>query len=332
MAKTYVKGDAVENATSYELHEKASDGTYSKLAEHNAIDFEVSALGLEEGEHTLVVRATAEGYENSDYSNEVVYTAPPVPIANLYNFADYPVQNGYYGNSIGLNSTDKSVLDFVNYRATVTTGLDIEKFPVEGGKTYSIKLYNAPTTAIVNGDTNNDGVSEVGEKEVPYFAIWGLFFYETINGKPSMKYMYTICNNTSHIAYWNTSKPAGYTGSIPYTETNSTDVFKINKGNNVNKIVVTNLTSGAKSCDDTYCVFGNKANTYTQSCQVEINDPAITHMTVLFGDNTHTTYQMASKHGVLSAEDRAEAIETIQNGLMIVEGKKLPSVYFAYEE
>lgn len=326
---TYIKGNAVANATSYELLEKASGGTLTKLAENNEINFEVSALDLEEGDHTLVVTAKADGYETSDPSNEVVYNVPEAPIANLYNAADYPVQNGYYGNSFGLDSADKSVLT-LGQRTTITTGLDVDKFPVESGKTYSVKLYNAPTTAIADGDTNGDGVSELGEKEIPYFAIWGLFFYETINGKPSIRYVYTICNNTSHVAYWNTSKPSGYTGSIPYTETNDTSVFKINKGNNVDKIIVTNLTSGAKSCDDTYCVFGNKANTYTQSCQIEINDPAITHMTVLFGDNTHTTYQLATKNGVLSAEDRAAAIETIQNGLMIVEGKKLPTNYMGY--
>lgn len=49
--------------------------TYAYLAENSEINFEVSALGLETGDHTLVVKAVAEGYEDSDWSNEIVYTA-----------------------------------------------------------------------------------------------------------------------------------------------------------------------------------------------------------------------------------------------------------------
>lgn len=48
--------------------------TYNKLSEKTTIDFEVSAMGLETGAHTLVVKATANGYDDSDYSNEVTYT------------------------------------------------------------------------------------------------------------------------------------------------------------------------------------------------------------------------------------------------------------------
>jgi len=73
MAKTYIKGNPVSNATQYSLNEKASDGTYSELTTSSEINFEVSALNLEAGSHTLVVKAKADGYEDSDYSNEVVY-------------------------------------------------------------------------------------------------------------------------------------------------------------------------------------------------------------------------------------------------------------------
>lgn len=69
---TFVKGDAVPNATSYELFENV-DGTYTSLATASEINFEVSAMGLAEGLHYLVVKAKAEGYSDSDYSNEVVY-------------------------------------------------------------------------------------------------------------------------------------------------------------------------------------------------------------------------------------------------------------------
>lgn len=71
---TYVKGDAVANATSYELLEKTAEGAYTSLAEASEINFELDALSLEAGDHTLVVKAKADGYEDSDASNEVVYT------------------------------------------------------------------------------------------------------------------------------------------------------------------------------------------------------------------------------------------------------------------
>ena len=71
---TFIKGNSVENATSYELNEKNGDGTYSALETKNEINFEVSALGLATGDHTLVVKAKADGYDDSDYSNEVVYS------------------------------------------------------------------------------------------------------------------------------------------------------------------------------------------------------------------------------------------------------------------
>lgn len=74
MTKTYIKGDAVANATSYELSEKKGNGTYTPLETKNEINFELDALGLAAGNHTLVVKAKADGYEDSDYSNEVIFS------------------------------------------------------------------------------------------------------------------------------------------------------------------------------------------------------------------------------------------------------------------
>jgi hypothetical protein len=52
----------------------APPNAYTKLSESTTINFEVSAMGLEAGTHTLAVKAMADGYDDSDYSNEVVYT------------------------------------------------------------------------------------------------------------------------------------------------------------------------------------------------------------------------------------------------------------------
>ena len=70
---TYVRGDAVANATSYELFEKVGS-TYNSLSTAEEINFEVSAMGLAVGDHVLVVKAHADGWESSEYSNEKVYT------------------------------------------------------------------------------------------------------------------------------------------------------------------------------------------------------------------------------------------------------------------
>lgn len=75
MAK-YIKGEAVANATAYTLHNK--NNNYEQLAEQTenvteGINFNLDELALPAGEHTLVVKASASGYEDSDYSNEVVY-------------------------------------------------------------------------------------------------------------------------------------------------------------------------------------------------------------------------------------------------------------------
>ncbi len=74
---TYVKGNPVANATSYELFEKVGSA-YNSLKTGSEINFDVSALGLPGGNHTLVVKAKADGYEDSDYSNEVVYKVEDV--------------------------------------------------------------------------------------------------------------------------------------------------------------------------------------------------------------------------------------------------------------
>ena len=135
---------------------------------------------------------------NSDATLDVILVE--ADIYNLYNPATNPILNGYYGNSFALDSQDKSVITYNLNRATHTTGFDTDIMPIEGGKTYTIKLYDVPKSVTVDGDTNQDGTSEKGESTVP-FGIFGIFFYETINGKPSIRYVHSICNTTTHAAY-----------------------------------------------------------------------------------------------------------------------------------
>lgn len=69
----YIKGGAIANATSYELHEKVGSN-YNLLDTKNEINFNLDELSFEAGDHVLVVKARADGYKDSDFSNEVVYT------------------------------------------------------------------------------------------------------------------------------------------------------------------------------------------------------------------------------------------------------------------
>lgn len=67
-----IKGSAVPGATSYALYEK-KNSLYNMLAVSDAINFNLGKFNLSEGTHKLVIRARAEDYEVSDYSNEVSY-------------------------------------------------------------------------------------------------------------------------------------------------------------------------------------------------------------------------------------------------------------------
>ncbi len=249
-------------------------------------------------------------------------------IFNLYNPEDYPVQMCYYG----ISASTPTVINAGGNRVTKTVGMDVCEFPVESGKTYTVKLYGAPTTAVADGDTNTDGTSEKGEVTIPYFYIHGFFFYETIDGKPSVRYAYSIANNPVQVAYWNTSKQSAYTGHLPISETNNPSVFSIAQGQNDDKIIITNLATGAKSSDNARCILGPTESMFTQACKVEIKDETITGMTILIGNPKNGMYQMASQDGVLSAEDRAAAFETVENGLVIVEGTRVPTAYIPYQE
>lgn len=71
MAK-YIKGNPVANATSYELYKKVN-GVYTLLNTNSEINFNLDALDLAPAQYTLAVKAKADGYEASDYSNEVTY-------------------------------------------------------------------------------------------------------------------------------------------------------------------------------------------------------------------------------------------------------------------
>ena len=97
---TYIKGDAVANATSYELYEKVGT-SYNLKATASEINFNLDNLNFEAGYHVLVVKAKADGYEDSDYSNEVTYTvAEPVVTGNFLTTSNDEILQDSNGNNL----------------------------------------------------------------------------------------------------------------------------------------------------------------------------------------------------------------------------------------
>ena len=94
---TYIKGDAVANATSYELYEKV-ETSYNLKATASEINFNLDNLNFEAGDHVLVVKAKADGYEDSDYSNEVTYTVAEPITGNLLTTSSDEILQDSNGN------------------------------------------------------------------------------------------------------------------------------------------------------------------------------------------------------------------------------------------
>lgn len=69
---TYIRGNAVENATSYELYKKVGE-EYIKLDTQDSINFNLDELNLEPGDYMLTIKAKAVGYDDSEHSNEIFY-------------------------------------------------------------------------------------------------------------------------------------------------------------------------------------------------------------------------------------------------------------------
>ena len=127
---TFIKGDPVPNATSYELMEKVG-GEFNTIATDDEINFELDTLITTAGDHTLAVKAKADGYEDSDPSNEVVYSVAT---------ADF---NGVIGTTPVLVSATGAVLedgytlDSQSYKTTLrNTAFTYKEVPVEVGATY----------------------------------------------------------------------------------------------------------------------------------------------------------------------------------------------------
>lgn len=217
---TYIKGEKVANATSYELHEKVG-GSYNKLAEKNEINFEVSALGLAAGDHALVVKAKADGYEDSDYSNEVVYFEPygeegwytgyEVLAATAKSTASY---GGFaYSNDEMLSKLRNKPINAISANiltaGNITVGIVNSDNEIIDSVTISVAELGIQTIRLGKVLTANDGerpfVVQPGDT-----AIFGYEISASISGFPKGMDAYVGVKNTQTFANYNMNVNFGY--------------------------------------------------------------------------------------------------------------------------
>lgn len=151
MAK-YIKGNSVPNATSYELHAKEAGGS-TLLATKNEINFNLDELNLSAGVYTLAVKAKADGYEDSDFSNTITYTKDKIsPLINInmsnglnigtgaskYNataFGDGVFADGKFKTSNGTGYATIPI-DFISSKTSKFTAFFVFKNWVKGSAKY----------------------------------------------------------------------------------------------------------------------------------------------------------------------------------------------------
>lgn len=167
---TYIRGNSVNNATSYTLYRK-SGGAYTPVETKNMIDFEISALSLPAGDYVFAVKAKAEGYADSEYSNELTYT-----IAKNY---DSYIGTEYFKNAgmrISRNGSEPWAETTVS-GATATSTTDLIQV-VSTDRVWIQYVFNKTATMAVGGfyDTEGNLVAPL------YYADFGLEMNESASG------------------------------------------------------------------------------------------------------------------------------------------------------
>lgn len=164
---TFVKGDAVPNASGYELLEKVGE-TYNSLATASEINFEVSAMDFAAGDHLLAVKAKGDGvnYSDSDPSETVTYTVEeelgePIEVTNLISNGDFTSADGWSAVAGGTLTVENGVASVYHEGATGTAcgvqqGIDLGD---RGQKTGDIFFACADIKAETYTDVN--GISGV---------------------------------------------------------------------------------------------------------------------------------------------------------------------------
>lgn len=156
MAK-YIKGDPVANATSYELHSKEAGGS-TLLATKNEINFNLDELNLSAGTYTLAVKAKADGYQDSDFSNEVTYTvanAPADELAGTWLFNETISKENFGGKNGTVADLGVDAAAYRGYKVSYSIAPEGDQY----NKSYEYLLANKSVEMIgyYNTETNSAG-------------------------------------------------------------------------------------------------------------------------------------------------------------------------------
>lgn len=209
---TYIKGEPVANATLYELYKKSS-GNYDKLAENTEINFEVSTLGLSAGNHTLVVKAKASGYEDSDYSNEVVYVSNDIRGSLTFTNTGCGAPDRFPEQYIAEFRAGKI------YSFTITTDYDgtLEFYPATAdltkGGIAALRKYNVQAGVPLTGTiTIPHKVQYEGGSE---YIIGGIGFRSRISNQVNYTYAFICIGDVDLSCFEGTVTAAGTTALQP---------------------------------------------------------------------------------------------------------------------
>ena len=104
----FIKGNNITNATEYELYRNCKDA-YTLLADNNEINFNLSPLVTADGVYKLAVKATSEGFEDSELSNEVACFFS----SNIEITRDSQI-NGYYDKNTGEMTSTTGQVDYLS--------------------------------------------------------------------------------------------------------------------------------------------------------------------------------------------------------------------------
>ena len=127
----------VENATSYDVY---IDGTMKTnvASVPNTTTVDLSTLSdIADGAHTVKVKAKADGYIDSEFSNEVSYTKAPIPIGNQFWYMKY-----------------------FTYQTTNNNGVDIYFYNASNEQVAYVEFWWDKTNKFLKGRINGGDVIE----------------------------------------------------------------------------------------------------------------------------------------------------------------------------
>ena len=171
----------VENATSYDVY---VDGTLKTnvASVPNTTTFDLSTLSdITDGTHTVKVKAKADGYSDSEFSNEVSYTKAPVSYAITFGTVTGSSTSKMNGSYYNIKFDDGSYLQLSS-----SSVVSVEYYDANGSK-IGETAYNGQNMA------TRFGVGGVNSTTVEYYGRINNYY-------DSVDYGYFTVGNSEHLS------------------------------------------------------------------------------------------------------------------------------------